>query len=269
MTTSETDAWRTNVPILMYHHLESEHPAKTPHAISTRQFEDQLDTLLRHEFTTVSFARLLNARAGGSPLPNKSVLLTFDDGYLSFFDYAVPALRSRGMTATSFLVAGELGRFNQWDDSSGMPRRLLMGQTHVEKIVASGFEIGSHGWRHRDLLACSRDELDEELQRSRQTLIASFGIQTTIFAYPYGRYSEALYTSLACAGYQAAVTASSIASDSTNNCFALRRADIHTRDTRLSFRLKISPFYLRYKAFRNRKPFGFIKDMGEQFLGKA
>ncbi len=251
MITNETDVWRTDIPILMYHHLESEHPAKTQYSISKRQFEDQLDTLHRHKFTTVNFARLLNARAGGSPLPRRSVLLTFDDGYLSFFDYAVPALRARGMTATSFLVAGELGRFNQWDDASGIPRRLLMGQTHVEKIVAAGFEIGSHGWRHRDLLACSRDELDEELQRSRQTLTAGFGVEPTIFAYPYGRYSDELDTSLACAGYQAAVTASS---DSKNNRFTLRRVEIHSRDTRFSFRVKLSPFYLRYKAFRSRKP---------------
>src|SRR5437879_1794984 len=100
-----------NLPILMYHHLERDHPARTPYAISVRQFEGQLDMLQRARFTTVNFQQLSKALRSGEALPKKSVLITFDDGYVSFVDYAVPALRACRMTATAFLVAGEIGGF--------------------------------------------------------------------------------------------------------------------------------------------------------------
>jgi peptidoglycan/xylan/chitin deacetylase (PgdA/CDA1 family) len=233
----------------MYHHLEPDHPARTPYAISVRQFEDQLDVLQRAGFTTINFEQLSKARRSGEALSGKSVVITFDDGYVSFLDYAVPALQVRGMSATAFLVVGEIGGFNRWDESEGIPRRALMSEANVEGLIAAGFEIGSHGWAHRDLVACSPKELEEEIGRSRQALHAKFGIVTTTFAYPYGRYSETHYKSLASAGFQAAVTSSST-TPGIGNQFALRRVNVQQRDNRLTFFLKLSPLYLRYKAWR-------------------
>src|SRR4051812_41654229 len=103
------------IPILMYHHLEPKHPATSLYAISLRQFQGHLDLLQRARFTTITFRQLSEAMSKGRALPRKSVLITFDDGYLSFLDYALPALQARGMTATAFLVAGEIGEFNRWD----------------------------------------------------------------------------------------------------------------------------------------------------------
>ena len=65
--------------------------------------------LQRGRFSTVTFQHLVEAMGGGRPLPRKPVVITFDDGYLSFLDCAVPALKARGMVATVFLVAGEIG----------------------------------------------------------------------------------------------------------------------------------------------------------------
>src|SRR5215212_7346655 len=95
------------IPILLYHHLEPRHPAKTPYAISVAQFERQLNLLQRARFTTINFQQLLGVMLKGNRLPDKSVLISFDDGYTSFLEHAVPALLARRMTATAFLVAGE------------------------------------------------------------------------------------------------------------------------------------------------------------------
>jgi peptidoglycan/xylan/chitin deacetylase (PgdA/CDA1 family) len=238
----------------MYHNLELSHPAKIPYAISVRQFESQLEILRRACFTTVSFREVIEAMRSKEALPVRSVLITFDDGYMSFRKYAVPALRRQGMTATAFLVGREIGGFNRWDDYNGIPQLRLMNQTDIEEIIGAGFEIGSHGWAHRDLLACSHKQLEEEIVLSRQSLQDRFGIAATTFAYPYGRYSEAHYEILACAGFQAAVTCSS--SGPAGNPFAMRRVYVQGRDTGLRFLLKLSSLYPRYRAWRGRAASG-------------
>src|ERR1041384_8126669 len=134
------------IPILMYHHLEPHHPAKTPYAISVTQFERQLNLLQRARFTTITFQQLLGVIVKGNRLPHKSVLISFDDGYTSFLEHAVPALLARRMTATTFLVAREIGGFNKWDQNLGIPARQLMDHSAVKEVINAGFEIGSHGW---------------------------------------------------------------------------------------------------------------------------
>jgi peptidoglycan/xylan/chitin deacetylase (PgdA/CDA1 family) len=238
------------IPILLYHQLEQDNPATTPYSISVRQFESQLDMLQQGGFTAINFRGLSETMKIGGAFARKPVWITFDDGYASFRNHALPALHRRRMTATAFLVAGEIGGFNRWDSDNGIPRQPLMDQAAIEEVIAAGFEIGSHGWAHRNLLTCSRKELEEEVVRSRQRLYAQFGVATTTFAYPYGRYSELHYEMLAGAGYRAAVTSSTGIPNSTDGRFAMRRICVYGWDTRFRFLLKLSPLYLRCKSIR-------------------
>ncbi len=238
-----------NLPILMYHELEPRGPI-SPYAASVLQFERQLDLLGANGFKTISFRELLEAIATGRKLSRKSVILTFDDGYQSFRELAVPALRARGMTATVFLVAGEIGGSNRWETEPDFPRRALMDEAGIRDVQAKGMELGSHGWMHRDLTACSEPQVEEELVRSRLELQRRFGVEIETFAYPYGRHAPEHFPRVACAGYRAAVSIFSDAASVTENPYAMRRVYVHEGDTTLRFRCKLSSAYLRFLAWR-------------------
>jgi len=239
-----------NLPILMYHHLDGS--AETPYALSVSQFVAQLEALRSGGFAALTFVELSKMMHGYLECPGKPVLLTFDDGYESFRKLAVPALAGRGMKATVFVVAGEIGGFNRWDVETGIPRRALMTEEGIREVIAAGMEVGSHGWAHRDLTACSDAHLDEEIVRSRQDLQRRFGVEVGAFAYPYGRHGARLFPRLVQAGYQCAVSIFSNAKTVTENPFAMRRVYVHPCDTPLRFRFKLSPLYLRYVARRDR-----------------
>lgn len=239
-----------NLPILMYHHLLVDDVA-SPHAISISQLRQQVDLLSRGGFTTISFRQLANFMAEDRKPPRKSIILTFDDGYESFRELAVPVLTARGMTATVFVVAGEIGGDNRWDFDRGYPRRTLMDDAGIREVLAKGMEVGSHGWAHRDLTVCSDAERDEELARSRQELHRRFGVDADAFAYPYGRYSTDQFEHVARAGYRVAVSIFSDEPSVTANPLAMRRIYVHEGDTALRFEWKLTPLYLRYVAWRD------------------
>src|SRR5262249_41132743 len=116
--------------------------------------------------------------------------------------------------------------------------------------IEGGFEIGIHGWAHRDLTACTPEEIDEEVSRSRNYLQETFGLSADTFAYPYGKYSTRHFDLLRAAGYSGAVSIFSSESYVTSNPFAMRRIYVHSGDSLGRFRIKMSPLYLRYKAAR-------------------
>lgn len=242
-----------NLPILMYHHLEPDGVPLTPYTVHAGAFEKQLDWLRRSGFIPLTFQDLFAALDVGAPLPAKPVILTFDDGYESFRELALPRLAARNMKATVFIVAGEIGNFNRWDVERGIAKRALMGAAGIQEIVTSGMEIGSHGWVHRNLNECSATEQQEEISRPGPELERRFGVRPQAFAYPYGAHSRRHFDWLQAAGYRGAVSIFSDQPAVTTNLFSMRRIYIHPGDGRFRFRMKMSPLYLRHVGRRDSK----------------
>ena len=242
-----------NIPILMYHYTERAHAALSPYAISLSQLEQELDFLKAHGYETITFARLYRLLDGREQIRRRPVILTFDDGARCFYELALPALVARGMTATVFLVAGEIGGINRWDTDKGGPRRILMGEKEIGELVSQGIELGAHGWSHRRLTACGPADLTLEVEQSRQELERRFGQQITTFSYPYGEWRREHLSLLARAGYQGAVSVFAEYPFVTSNRYAMRRIPIHSGDNALRFALKMSRLYLRYVAHRDRQ----------------
>jgi len=240
----------------MYHHLDPDGASTSQYALTRGLFCAQLNILRRLGFTALGFQELFAALDGKRALPARAVIITFDDGYESFREFALPALLAHAMTATVFVVAGEIGGNNRWDLPQGFPQRSLMDEAALKEIAAAGIEIGSHGWAHRDLTACTESELAEEFVRSRQEIRRRLGIPADVFSYPYGRYSRQHFSMLAQAGYRGATTIFSDEPTVTHSRYAMRRVLVHDGDTAWRFRLKLSPLYLRYVAWRDRKAGG-------------
>lgn len=116
--------------------------------------------------------------------------VTFDDGHISNFEYALPILQGRGMKAQFFITAGWTGR------KSG-----YMGWQELRALQAAGQSIGAHGWSHKLLTHCNGRELHTELIDSRRMLEDKLGMPITTMSLPGGRYNHRVLSACQEAGY--------------------------------------------------------------------
>lgn len=191
-------ARRVWCPILMYHYIEEppEDADRTRRdlTVSPLRFAEHLDQLLEEGFTTVSLRVLNSTLTENAELPEKPVIITFDDGYVNAFDNAYPLLSERGMTGTFFLITGFVG-------SPG----YLSWEQAVE-MAAAGMEIGSHSVSHPDLTSLDDTTLRKELTDSMGAIEDRLGIHIAELCYPLGRTSRRVQSAAATAGYTSAVT---------------------------------------------------------------
>ena len=132
---------------------------------------------------------LFAAMRAKSDLPFQPYV-TFDDGHISNFEYALPILQSRGMKAHFFITAGWTG------DKPG-----YMGWQELRALHSAGQSIGAHGWSHALLTHCSDKELHVELNDSRKILENRLGASVTTMSLPGGRYNRRVLAACEEAGY--------------------------------------------------------------------
>jgi peptidoglycan/xylan/chitin deacetylase (PgdA/CDA1 family) len=121
----------------------------------------------------------------------RDVNVTFDDGYRSNAEIALPILEEFGIKATFFVLAGPMGR-----SGSGLSWR------HLRTFAEAGHRIESHGWQHRLLTSCSESELQEELHVSRQELESRLSRPVLAISAPGGRWNRRVALATAAAGYR-------------------------------------------------------------------
>lgn len=130
-----------------------------------------------------------------------STVLTFDDGYASFLEYAYPVLVDLGLSATLFLPTAYIGRNNTWDYSAiAQPCRHL-DFAELATLSRAGFSIQSHTHSHTDLTRLTDLELSVELRKSKSALEEKLGVAVTEICYPFGRYNQRVEEAAQQAGY--------------------------------------------------------------------
>ena len=116
--------------------------------------------------------------------------VTFDDGHMSNFEYALPLLQSRDLKARFFITVGWTGR-----------KAGYMGWNELRALHEAGQSIGAHGWTHTFLTHCSKNDLGVELVTARKVLEDKLGIPITTMSLPGGRYNRRVLGACAEAGY--------------------------------------------------------------------
>lgn len=183
-----------DMPILVYHHIVPGH-AQTPLFVTPDGFEQQLRFLKDNGYQTVSFDDLADCIEYGIPLPDRPVILSFDDGWQNQFQYAFPLLQKYGFTGTFYIVSGYVDGQN------------FMTLPQLKALVAAGNTIGSHSRSHPALPSIgSPQRLKEEIVGSKDWLEQHLGVPITTFAYPYGSYTPAVMALVKAAGYRTART---------------------------------------------------------------
>ena len=131
-------------PIAMLHHVEdrTDWASLSPYCIQRETFSLLLDCIERMGKKGVSLATAL------AKPDRKNVVLTFDDGAQHLWDYAIPELLKRGMTASFFIPTHHMGQTNSWDVAEGRAEVQLMDTKAIRELKAVGMEVGGHSHQH-------------------------------------------------------------------------------------------------------------------------
>ena len=188
------------VPILMYHRVEPL-PAKsgllrTGLTVIPQDFQIQMDWLRERGFESVSLYDMQNHLALGHPLPDKPIVISFDDGYRGVYDFAYPVMRAHGYTGTLF-VPTELIDKQQPD---------YINWQMAEELAQSGWKIEPHTKTHVELPGQPRNYILYQALGSMETIRAHVGYQPRYFCYPGGEYDAEVIGILKEIGYWGAVT---------------------------------------------------------------
>jgi peptidoglycan/xylan/chitin deacetylase (PgdA/CDA1 family) len=149
-----------------------------------------MDVLAECGYRPISLGDLATWLAGGTELPDRPVVITFDDGFADFAAQAAPVLLARGWSATVFLPTGRMGGPEDWAGANTDPPRPLMNWEQVKTLAGQGFEFGGHSVTHPDLTALPTEALEREVGQCREEIGRRLGQKPTSFAAPYG-YSNA------------------------------------------------------------------------------
>jgi peptidoglycan/xylan/chitin deacetylase (PgdA/CDA1 family) len=185
------------VPVLMYHVIaDPPSSAQLPELyVDPKTFNHQMEALKKQGYAGVSLNQVYDAWFKGGKLPEKPVVVSFDDGYRSQYVYARPELRKLGWPGVLSAIAGRIGK----------PGAEL-SNAMVEQMIKNGWELDSHTISHIDVSQASGAQLQQEVAGSRRMLQQRFGQPVNFFCYPSGRYDDQAVQAVRDAGYLGATT---------------------------------------------------------------
>lgn len=228
------------VMVLNYHKVVDEHMSLS---VPLADFEQHMKWLKEYGYTSITPEELYEFIVNGSELPEKPVLITFDDGYKDNYTNAYPIMKKYGFKGTIFVVTGFLGVYDNY-----------MTWEQAKELADNGFSIESHTYSHKSMTEASDEEISKELTKSRDTIKNKLGIDADFMAYPTGTYNLHIAELVQKAGYKGAFTIKYDNVSRESNVYALERVPIfHTENTNKDFLERIQYLPLIYK-------YGWVKN---------
>jgi peptidoglycan/xylan/chitin deacetylase (PgdA/CDA1 family) len=203
------------VPVLMYHSIavEEGNPIRMP----VEQFDSEMKYIKDQGYTTLTMKELYSYFENQVPVPEKSIVITLDDGYSDNYTAAFPVLKKYGLKATVFMVTSTI---------DVNPNCLTSAQ--IKEMDKAGIQIESHTVTHRDLDSLSYSEQLAELKDSKAALEKLLGRTVDYVAYPTGKYNDNTVKAVAEAGYKMAFTTNGRWSDKSDGILTLDRVYVST-----------------------------------------
>src|SRR5690349_18157544 len=201
--------------------------------------------VLRSTRTVVPLAAVKGRLAAGHKLPARTAVLTFDDGFADFAEWAVPIMQRYGLPAAMYIVAGsvtEAGVPVNWitgTDASDAPPLLTTEQ--ICELHRQGWEIGSHSMAHRDLPTLTESECLADLKESKELLSDLLGDHVDTLAYPFGHHAVHVRRAAERAGYTLALALPE--GPEEPGPFAVPRTGVYRGNERWKFFVKLQPWY--------------------------
>ncbi len=218
-------------PILEYHTITNKpDPSSEIYNVPPAEFSAQLDYLQENGYTTITLNDFIKARRYGKNLPEKPIILTFDDGYADNYSEMLPILEAHGMTAVIFVITNEIGKHGY----------LTLDQ--LKDLQKRGVEIGSHTADHLPLVTLNDELLDNQIRISKIFLEWNGLDPIGSISYPNGVYSPEIIEKLKAENYLAAVTGEAGLNTLETDPYKLKR--VHIRKPRFGI------YEFRWRLFK-------------------
>ena len=182
-----------SIPVLMYHSIA--YQKNNAICLPVERFEEHLKYLKDNGYYTLTLTDLYNYFVKDAPVPEKSVVLTFDDGYKDNYTAMFPLLKKYNFKATIFVITSNIDK-----DANSLTSKNLL---EMEKY---GVDIESHTVNHDNLKELTKAKQLETLTQSKKALEDILNKQINFFAYPYGGYNKSAIEAVKEAGYKMAFT---------------------------------------------------------------
>ena len=239
----------SDVLVLCYHAVSPRWPADL--SVTPDAFERQLQLLVDRGYRGATFHDAVTA-----PPDGPTVVVTFDDAYLSVLELGKPIMDRLGLVGTVFVPTDYPEReapmawpgIDQWLGGEHEPELRPMSWTQMRELADGGWEIGSHTCSHPHLTQLDEDTLDRELIVSRRECERHLSRPCMTIAYPYGDYDARVVAAAERAGYQAACTLP--ARFHAAQPLEWPRVGVYFGDDDRRFRMKVSPLMRRLRASR-------------------
>jgi peptidoglycan/xylan/chitin deacetylase (PgdA/CDA1 family) len=215
-------------PILLYHRIDGEN-TDSRYRVSVPDFRTQMQWLYEQGYSAITISMLLDVLLYGGELPEKPIVISFDDGHLSVYENAFPIMDELGFPGVFYVVANRI--YNAPDF------------VHVEEIgtlVDAGWEIGSHGYTHLDVTK-NHASANYEIGQSKADLQAALGVEINTFAYPYGEIDPFTARIVSNSRYQGGMGLGSSITHTWNTIYYLHRIEVHGGFTLDQFIALITP----------------------------
>ncbi len=225
--------------VLNYHQIGNNF---TPLCVPTQLFDEQMAYLKDNGYITITPEELYEGITGNMVLPERPVLITFDDGYVDNYVNAMPIIKKYGMRATVFVVPGFTdvqANYLTWDQ--------------LKEMEKNGFNIQSHTLNHRALEELPDDEIRAELLNSKLLLEKNLGHEINFLAYPTGTYNLHIAGIAKDVGYKGAYTIKYGGVDKGSNIYALERVPIFQTENTMK------GFFERIEYRQSFETLGWIK----------
>lgn len=248
---------RQNIPVLMYHALIDK---KVPDVhfvhVLKHEFAKQMEWLYEHGYKTLSLNELYGHLRNGIKADDKTVVITFDDGYHSLYTYATPILQRYGFSAVLFLTTAAVGkttygclpncRLYPIDD-----RPLTWGE--LKEMQQKGWEIQAHGHRHFAHPSLQGKALEEEISLSKQAISDNLQFNAEFYCYPYGDYNGETLGKVSELGFKAAFSVRPGFANTRSDFRRICRINVIVSDDIRLFRMKLRNGYGTIKEMFNWK----------------
>jgi peptidoglycan/xylan/chitin deacetylase (PgdA/CDA1 family) len=223
------------VPVLFYHHVLCPPADATFPSLYTcpEQFAAQLTYLRDHGWRTLTIDQVADLLADRQCPDPKAVVVSFDDGTVDQYDNAAPILESLGMRGTFFVTTGR---------EAGALRPGKIPWDGLRDLIARGHAIGNHSKTHANEKKLDAAGLYDQIEVSEGIFEQQLGFRPRTFAYPYGRYNDAVIAQVAASGFELAFTVHAGARESTELPFLSKRIAVFQEDSGADVLAMVQPF---------------------------
>jgi peptidoglycan/xylan/chitin deacetylase (PgdA/CDA1 family) len=213
-------------PILLYHHV-SLGQATNAYAVSSEQFRDQIEFLKKYQYQTITASLLVKTIVEGAEIPQKPIVITFDDGNENVFLNAYPIMKEYGYIGVIYLIVNRL-------NTDG-----YLTTEQIKELISAGWEVGDHSMTHIDLVK-NTNLLRDEIGNSKHKLEDVFGIKVLTFAYPFGNATRVIKDWVKRIGYSSGMGLGITNVHSQSELFFLSRREVSSQMTLKDFENLIS-----------------------------